>query len=112
MTPQELLNNAAALLEEHGHIKYHRGGPETGMCALGALSYATNCTGLADSNPVMREAVKLVVETTPEVAAVQAWSLEGKLATWNNEPERTGDEVTALFKTVASAGAREPEPVG
>lgn len=46
MTPQEVLEKAAANIAEHGHCKGEYGSLQRGFCALGAIRYAATGTGV------------------------------------------------------------------
>lgn len=88
---------AADKLDKEGHAKGLRQ-TSRGYCALGAIGaviYDNPWIDLYDDATVLRLAAHLPQPT------YDGWSIEHKVAQWNNEPERTAEEVIDKFREVA-----------
>lgn len=90
----QLLLNAADLIEKHGHCKGQLYNEKGQMCLMGAL------------NRVHQNYVPQV-DATAKVAAVLGLSYVGTaviaVVDWNNAPERTGQEVIDVLRLAAQA---------
>lgn len=114
-----LLMKAADIIEKRGHAKYRRYDFDGngGYCFLGALGKAegdVNC-----NTDLMREACKLVaksVSTIPELEFTWDYGTGDEAAAiliatvnWNNEPDRTKEEVVNAMRAAAKVAQYEPQ---
>jgi hypothetical protein len=107
VSPAEVLEGAADLIDERGHCKETLRKYTGEMCAQGAILCAYR--GVADwpaGMPMkdMVEAVKFLQAEHPLLVAalVPLQRANGEYTSrWNNAPERTQDEVTSTLRAVA-----------
>lgn len=92
----ELLLAGADYLEEHGHTKSTICDLEGRVCAVGALIYAAKDR---DNHKLRKQALGLV-----EIELGRPPLGGGFVVCWNNQPERTGQEVIDKFREVAAKG--------
>jgi hypothetical protein len=97
LTNAQIFRGAAQYIREHGHMKHALGGDGGSACAVGALIQgacgsvaAWFSTGGRDQSYVKALAL-----------ASERFGGEGRLVKWNNELERTGEEVIVLFEDLA-----------
>lgn len=97
MTPAEVLNRAADEIETRGHFKGMLGhdpyAPETcRVCLYGALNAARTGDPFADDTTAV-----------PESALFEVLGLNttADLVDWNDDPDRTADEVVAVLREAA-----------
>ena len=102
---KRVLLRAAELLRERGHCKGTLWDGEGHLCAVGALILA-RVELKTGTNPrmdiyckVVENAMKLVVEKRPDIDT--GGSVNNSVVEWNNEFERTGEEVAAAFEQAA-----------
>lgn len=105
-TAAQLCRDAANLLRVHGHVKHTQFDRDGGMCIYGALGKA-RFDGLWDgynakADPVATDAEAAIMkhlgaELDPYKGTM--WPL----ASWNNAPERTEDEVIAALEGAAES---------
>lgn len=89
----EVLTRAADLLEEKGWCQHYPVDMEGRMCAVGAIRAASE--GQEQGYFASRVAVKAQQAVEKAIGG-------DFISRWNDRPERTKDEVIALFRTVAS----------
>lgn len=93
MTPDELLDAAAAAIDRFGWIQQHMGGTDRGFCLYGALDYA-HWQG--------REAGRLHdVETEGRAQSALRCVVGHTIIEWNDAPGRCKEEVTAALRMAA-----------
>jgi hypothetical protein len=104
MTPAEILEKAADLIEANGFWKNQLWGPEGQCCSVGAVMKATGSSISLDSQTryARGEAVKALGVTLGLVPAdvewPEAWS---EVVGWNNVDERTADDVVDAMRRAA-----------
>lgn len=107
--PSKLLLKAAALIEEYGLAKHIQCDTTGRLCAVGAIVKADGgvpygegnlWTGARSMTKVGLEAHKRFAEALAEITPLQS----DPIASWNNTPERTADEVIAKLRAVALSG--------
>ena len=103
-----ILNRAADILETRGHIKgaLHRRG--SGFCAIGAIMSAAGLddttiaeggwgfAALMGEKDRIKDVAQVVANTITDIGMLSP------LIHWNNATDRTGAEVAAKFREVAS----------
>ena len=89
MTPDQVLDRAADVIDELGHAKGFYQNQVTGaVCALGALNIAKHGS---------------IWFTEPnEAKRVLGMAVGGRISEWNDAHERTKDEVTSTMRAVAA----------
>lgn len=91
----DVLLKAAAILERYGHCKNIRHNQHGSFCLMGAISMARFGTVDFDNDAV-------VIEAATRVARTIGGTYDAATAVhWNNEPERTAEEVIARLRAVA-----------
>lgn len=115
-TPQELdrrhvFLTAAALIEEHGHLKGRMGSRRSGYCLLGAVARAAFRT-TNPVNPTPSDAwrqihhllgLPLIHSTITVPADVDVTPA----ARWNDQPQRKPEEVTRALRRLADGATWE-----
>lgn len=93
MTPDELLDAAAAAIDRFGWIQRHMGGIDRGFCLYGALDYA-HWQG--------REAGRLHdVETEGRAQSALRSVVGHAIIVWNDAPGRCKEEAIAALRMAA-----------
>lgn len=95
------LMSAYNILKERGHAKHALETPDGRVCLVGAVNMAT--TGRPGPSYFMRpsvEELKLNAKCMDKLEKQSGMYIYGLVA-WNNDPERTQDEVLKLFYDVA-----------
>jgi hypothetical protein len=83
MTPAEVLEAAANLIDEYGWGQgWHERSPLVGLCALGAISMVEGCHGGA--------------------AEILHATVGGHVHHWNDAPGRTAADVTSTMRATAA----------
>lgn len=111
MTPEDVLEKAAEVISEHGHLKGAYGGEKAGFCAMGAMRHAITGDALrffgseaVTENPaladVYKEARRLLAQRlAPDVDP--DYSCEA-IAEWNDSRHTTAEDVVLALKTAAA----------
>ncbi len=94
---RKLLLDAADVIEQRGWCQCRLGTQDGAVCAGGAVLSAGNCwEGHLSSNPIAAEAARrLRAHIGPGYTC-------GNIASWNDEPGRTKEEVLATLRAVAN----------
>lgn len=112
ITPQALLNRAAALLDERGWYQGSWTGNDGCLCAWGALNVAAaEASGEAPSDEDPKPPddeftdASLYAAYQRAVRKFESVIRTYDIACWNDSPERTKDEVQAMLRRAAGGGA-------
>jgi hypothetical protein len=95
--------SAADYIEKHGHTKFKRKDDEGRVCALGAFDWTND----GNKDPAIARIAAHIPHSpwdgynSPPLPNGEYESPSHKLAQWNNQPERTAEEVIAKFREVA-----------
>lgn len=98
----DLLNRAADILDQRGHVKGGLINSEGNLCALGSLLKAD---GRTDTEIVFSGLTPLVEEAVKQIAAnlePQPHGPSYSICSWNNKPETTKETVVNKFREVAA----------
>lgn len=108
MTPQEVLEKAAANIAEHGHQKGTYGSRQHGFCAIGAIRYAaTDGYGvhLADLSATKTQDVATKAEAMLILELAKGgWRCPVEMSlvpTFNDDPHTTPEDVMLMMKRAA-----------
>jgi hypothetical protein len=101
MTPSDVMRNAAEYLETHGWMTGVSGVMDTQpqRCAVGALYAGMGVSFLDRCGHPNKDAVQAAHSHLDAVLMTP----DGGAATWNDQPERTAEEVIAKLREVADA---------
>ncbi|MFY2788494.1 DUF6197 family protein [Rhodococcus sp. MALMAid1271] len=116
MTLSEILNRAADLLADKGWNRGYYQSPEGCLCAVGAITLAAggcfsydedgtpdDFQGPNDDSRGIYAAMEAVEQAVSGSVGVDA---ARDLVTWNDDPDRTQQEVIDTFRSVAKEYAR------
>lgn len=109
MKPSEVLEKAIEGLETHGWIQHSEVEPDLGMCALGSMKYGVELIKLHDDGRLYlrgcansccltgdrRKAFFGAADFLAKATGTVAWDL---IASWNDYPTRTKDDVLTAFR--------------
>lgn len=124
MTPSELLDETANVLELFGWTQKIYGDVEEGFCTIGAMRRVRNrCWATPEDMKVVRELLRITISFPPDETnrANTHWfgySNSSGIIRWNDSPERTKEQVLATLRKAAALGrlsqqgipVEEPEP--
>lgn len=96
VTATDLLDDAADLLEQRGWYQDGAQGPNGELCALSAISVATN-RACVDENTL----VHAMRAATQARAALRANIEPPHISVWNDHPDRTAAEVIQTLRDIA-----------
>lgn len=104
MTAAEVLEKAAEYIERHGWYQGGVNGPGASTCAAGAVNYLTwgsrdGSTYNEGQDTVRCEAFDYLRARLPEL----------DIASWNDAPERTREEVCQKLREVAASLTDQPK---
>lgn len=123
MTPSELLDETANVLELFGWTQKIYGDVEEGFCTIGAMrSVVRNrCWIAPEDTTAARDLLRITISFPPDETnwADTHWfgySNSSGIIRWNDSPERTKEQVLATLRKAAALGRLsqaipvEPEP--
>jgi hypothetical protein len=103
LTPAEILDRAADVIDERGHCKGTLENSRRAVCANGAILVAYHGVpdwpgdlGAPEHNTLLG-AIRSLAAAVDASAIVLEWGVPD----WNNAPERTAAEVTSTMRAVA-----------
>jgi hypothetical protein len=106
MTLSELLNTAAEFVEAGWTQGVYRNGNR--FCCVGAIFTAAKIAGdeegitdIFDLARMTRETEEAALKVVARTIKPRAKDYRGNIVLWNDEPERTQDEVVALLRSCA-----------
>jgi hypothetical protein len=108
----DTLRTAAALIGTHGWVQADFGSPEEGFCALGGIYAASDIIECGPGTyATVYDTETYIVRELVDRGAIQPFDAElpweervrDTLVGWNDDPNRTADEVIDLFLTAADA---------
>jgi hypothetical protein len=103
-TPASLLNRAADILDERGWFQGNYMSPDGCVCALGSLHLAANELVGAPNRATFATGPEFEAALDRIYGALQSDSMDS-IADWNDSEGRTKDEVQAMLRRAAEAGA-------
>lgn len=114
MTPEQVLERAADLIEERGWAQGQYEDPDGCLCTIGAVRVAiAGSVNLNDFTPDQGRLLKRCWPVLDErIAATNPDNWVGPyrgpvVADWNDTYAKTADEVVAVLR-----GSRQPDPAG
>lgn len=102
----EILEQAADIIETHGHVKHILWDNLGRCCAVGAVR-KTVCGEGVDSYLAVRGAMEAVTKNLHLSNPMGSWEA---VVQWNNHPDRTGAEVVDAFRRTAKDLRNEAVP--
>lgn len=100
----EDLKAAVRLLEKYGWIQGRLGGAKTGFCSIGAINAATSRNYFAADDKRFDPVQFVYRHRAACRALIEAAEIPfGQVADWNDDPERTKDEVLEAFRRAIEA---------
>jgi hypothetical protein len=94
LSPKQILNKAADILEKYGWVQNRFGNERMGFCALGAFNKVAPTKIFANSAFQAKELLRGTVRTINDG--------NSNIVEWNDHSTRTKEEVIAAFRQAAN----------